>query len=554
MCGIWAHVLHEGNTFTPQEVEVQKHAMKLVQSRGPDRMTEQLSADKHICFHRLSIHDLSHHGDQPFVYHFKGVTVTLMCNGEIYNWKELIDTYNIRMSSHSDCEVIGHLFQKCSYNIQKTVSLLHGEFAIVMIVEYVNKQRELYAIRDPFGVRPLYYAHSGKGIVFSSLLSGITHLDASLNGDHLPPGCILHTSNQQSTLTVYYDVRTRIQEPRLHSADMYYHYKRVTDTLIQAVKYRLDSDRKIGFLLSGGLDSSLVVAIAVKILGVKNAHTFSIGMDGSQDIMYAKRVAQHLGTKHMTVHFTPKEGCASIYSVIEALETYDITTIRASIGQYLLAKYISEMTDIKVILNGDGSDEVTCGYMYFHHAPNANAAHEDAIRLLREIHRYDGLRVDRTLSHFGLEARIPFLDPLFVEAYLSVPRAWRMPDKSVGQMEKQFLRDAFNTLYPDLLPKEVMYRTKEAFSDGVSGQVSWYEILQKWCNDMVSEQEFAIANKKEHIHPQTKEAYFYRDIFDSLHPHHETIVPHYWMPKWTQTKDPSARTLKIYQSLQVATV
>lgn len=516
-------------------------------------MTEQLSADMHLCFHRLSIHDLSHHGDQPFVHHFKGMKVTVMCNGEIYNWKELIDRFDIRMSSHSDCEVIGHLFQKCNFDIEKTVSLLHGEFALVLIAEHANGQRDIYAARDPFGVRPLYYAHNKRGIVLSSLLAGITRLDASLRGDHLPPGCILHCAREETVLTSFYDIRTRIHEAKLHTADMYSHYKRVTDALIQAVRYRLDSDRKIGFLLSGGLDSSLIVAIAVKILGVKNAHTFSIGMDGSQDLLYAKKVAQHLDTKHMSVYFTPKEGCASIYNVVEALETYDITTIRASIGQYRLAKYISESTDIKVILNGDGSDEVSCGYMYFHHAPSGKAAHEEAIRLLREIHRYDGLRVDRTLSHFGLEARVPFLDPLFVEAYLSVPRAWRTPDKSVGQMEKQFLRDAFHTLYPDLLPPEVLYRTKEAFSDGVSGQVSWYEILQKWCNDMVSEEEFAVAKKKEHIQPETKEAYFYRDIFDSMHPNHAQILPHYWMPKWTHAKDPSARTLKIYKSLQIAT-
>ncbi len=522
--------------------------MKLIQSRGPDRMTEQVSSDMHLCFHRLSIHDLSHHGDQPFIVHSQGIKVTVMCNGEIYNWKELIEKYKLKMSSQSDCEVIGHLFVKCGYDIQKTISLLHGEFAIVFIVEYPNQPKKVYAARDPFGVRPLYYASNldETRIVFSSLLAGITSLSPHLRGDHLPPGCILHSEKDQTTLTSFYDIRTRISEPKLHHADLYYHYKHVTDALIQAVKLRLDSDRKLGFLLSGGLDSSLVVAIAVKILGYKNVHTFSIGMDGSQDLMYAKRVAQHLGTKHMTVHFTPKEGCAAIYSVIEALETYDITTIRASVGQYLLAKYISEMTDIKVILNGDGSDEVTCGYMYFHHAPTPDAAHDEAIRLLREIHCFDGLRVDRTLGHFGLEARVPFLDPHFVEAYLSVPRAWRMPYRDMGLMEKQFLRDAFNTLYPDILPKEVLYRTKEAFSDGVSGQISWYEIVQKWCHEIVTDEEF--KNKKMEV--PTKEAYFYRDVFQGMHPDHEFILPHYWMPRWTQTKDPSARTLKIYESLQ----
>ena len=228
------------------------------------------------------------------------------------------------------------------------------------------------------------------------------------------------------------------------------------------------------------------------------------------------------------INFTPEEAIEAIPSVIQCLESYDITTVRASIGSFLLARWINENTDIKVLLNRDGSDEIACGYLYNYYAPSAQDAHEDALRLLSEIHMYDGLRVDRTISHHGIEARVPFLDTRYVDAYLNILVEWRVPNKF--QMEKQFLHDVFNEFYPGILPREVLYRRKEAFSDGVSSKnetKSMIDYIKDFTNG--------------------KEADVYKEIFTELFPNNLHIIPRYWMPKWTdETNDPSATKLKIY--------
>jgi asparagine synthase (glutamine-hydrolysing) len=317
----------------------------------------------------------------------------------------------------------------------------------------------------------------------------------------------------------------------------------ITKTLIDAVSTRLASDRGIGFFLSGGLDSSLVVGIAVKILGLQCAKTFSIGMKGSPDLKYARQVATFLETDHTEVIFTEKDIIDALPHVIECLETYDITTVRASIGSFLLAKHIRENTDVRVILNGDGSDEVACGYLYNYYAPSAQAAHLDAERLLEEIHMYDGLRVDRTLSYYGLEARVPFLDTKYVHTYMSIPAELRIPiqdtyDAETGQkvpgcMEKYMLRNAFKQLYPYVLPESILMRRKEAFSNGVSGanhnSKSMIQIIQEWAfNNMLTEE------------------VLYKAIFEETFPNHLHVIPKYWMPRWCDATDPSATVLPIY--------
>jgi asparagine synthase (glutamine-hydrolysing) len=357
---------------------------------------------------------------------------------------------------------------------------------------------------------------------------------------HFPPGHYFHAEiNELNITSRYFSYLLKDAFPYFKTLecntstvkDITVYYKKITDRFIAAVQTRLDSEREVGFLLSGGLDSSLIVAVATKLCTINGppVKTFSIGFDSAApDLKFALKVATHLGTDHTPVIVDNTLAIEAIPRVIKALETYDITTVRASTPQYLLAKYIRDNTDIKVILNGDGSDEVSMGYIYNYFAPDATTAHADSLRLLKEIHCYDGLRVDRTLGAHGLEARVPFLDIDYVEAYLNTPVELRIPN--ANRIEKQLLRDAFYTLYPEILPKEIFYRKKEAFSDGVSTTVkSWFSIL------------------KERAEKEGKtEALWYKDIFDKEFPGQEHICPHYWMPQWTNAKDPSARTLTNY--------
>lgn len=494
--------------------------------RGPDHTIVYSHSEFKMAFHRLAIHDLSQEGNQPFVEHLTSEEeFVYMCNGEIYNYREIVKRHGFSMTTGSDCEVIGKLFALYR-DIRAVVAELDGEYAIAGVVLKQKKLDTIVVARDPFGVRPLYWATSGHGFVFSSLLAGIEVPGA----EHVPPGDTWMVQKNDTQFNSYFS-REWIP-PTIADTDKL--YAQTTSALISAVHKRLSSERSIGFLLSGGLDSSLVVAIAVQMIGKENVRTFSIGMPGGTDLEYARKAAAYLGTQHTEVLFTAEEGIAAIPDVVRACETYDITTIRASVGQYLLAKYIAEHTDIKVILNGDGADEAEMGYLYFYNAPNEEEAHQESINLLRNIHQFDGLRVDRCLGAHGLEARVPFLDPEFVNAMLSVPASLRIPTKE--RMEKQFLRDAFFRLMPDLLPKEIMYRKKEAFSDGVSKTTeSWFQILQRSIQcDLVNYL---------HIQPLTAEAGYYRKLFDQMFPGQHEVVPYYWMPNWSKTTDPSARTL-----------
>lgn len=312
------------------------------------------------------------------------------------------------------------------------------------------------------------------------------------------------------------------------------------------------AERRIGCLLSGGLDSSLVAALVVKLCreqGVKYPiQTFSIGMPGSTDLAAARKVAKLLKTEHHEVVFTPQEGFEAVPHVINALESYDITTIRASVGMYLLSKYIKENTDTVVIFSGEGSDELTQGYIYFHKAPSPDEAHEESKRLLGDLYLYDNLRADRTTAAHGLELRVPFLDKAFTSLYLSLPKDIVQPTKGI---EKYLLRASFDGQLKDLLPDEVLWRAKEAFSDGVSSlSEPWHVSLQRYAESHINDKELAnAATTYPHNTPQTKEAYFYRKIFESKFKGQGDLIPYFWLPKWMgeNVKDPSARTLAHYK-------
>uniref|UniRef100_A0A8C6UK69 Asparagine synthetase [glutamine-hydrolyzing] n=1 Tax=Neogobius melanostomus TaxID=47308 RepID=A0A8C6UK69_9GOBI len=315
-----------------------------------------------------------------------------------------------------------------------------------------------------------------------------------------------------------------------------------------AVRKRLMSHRRIGCLLSGGLDSSLVAATLVKLAKEDKLkypiQTFSIGSDDSPDVLAARKVAAHIGSEHHEVNFSVEEGIQAIEEVIYHLETYDITTIRASVAMYLVSKYIRQKTDSVVIFSGEGSDELTQGYIYFHKAPTPKAASEDSVRLLKELYLFDVLRADRTTAAHGLELRVPFLDHRLTAYYLSLPEEMRIPRSGV---EKHLLRDSFKGL--NLIPEEILWRRKEAFSDGVtSAKKSWYKCLQEHLESMVNDEQMKKAHVTfPHNPPHTKEAYNYRQVFEKTFPGRAKWLSHFWMPRWISATDPSARTLSIYK-------
>lgn len=320
---------------------------------------------------------------------------------------------------------------------------------------------------------------------------------------------------------------------------------------------RSKAERPIGALLSGGLDSSLVASILAGELKKRGQvlKTFSIGLPNATDKKYAELVAEHIGSQHTHVEVHEEDFLNAVENIVKTTETFDITTIRATTGNYLIGKWVSDNTDVKVLLIGDGSDELCSGYMYFHNAPDPQTSHLENKRLISDIHFYDVLRADRGLASNGLEARVPFLDLDFIKLYLSIDPTLRVPSitKKGFKMEKSLLRDSFYGT--GLLPDEVLYRQKEAFSDGVSGkEKSWYQILQEWCETKYSDDDLARAQKQiSYLTPHSKEALHYRTIFRKYFGNGqvENIVPYFWLPKWSgDIKDPSARVLKVYHQLE----
>jgi asparagine synthase (glutamine-hydrolysing) len=332
--------------------------------------------------------------------------------------------------------------------------------------------------------------------------------------------------------------------------------KEVRNSIIASVKRRLVADKPIAFLLSGGLDSSLVAAVAAKLLG-QPINTYCCGLIGtdSTDIKYARTVAKHIKSNHTEVMFTIEEALSMIETVIHTIESYCITSVRASIPQYLVSKYVGEKTDARVIMTGEGSDEVAAGYLYNYYAPNGDALHKSTLEYVDRIHMYDGRRVDRCVAAASCEARIALLDPEFISVYWSIPTEWRMP--TYKNCEKWWIRKAFDNT--NILNQEVLWRRKEAFSDGISGTTkSWFQILQEHIDTLVPNDEF----KENPWNCKTKEEYYYKKIFvKHFGVKRLNVLPGHWMPKWDASGkeingfvDPSARTLKVYNKDEQSTV
>ena len=542
MCGIWAAV-----TNAKSDTRILLSSFMTLQPRGPENFSFQMIQEKlYLGFHRLAINGLSGSGNQPFVKEkmfkssiqkFQLHTIYAVCNGEIYNYKQIILQNKFDLQGKSDCEVLPHLYMKYQ---EQMIRYLDGEFAFIMfIINNETQEYKLFCGRDPFGVRPLFYGIHEEDLYLGSELKSIVELADDVHV--FPPGhAMIYTSDSSIKFLPYFEYPNHLSTFN----ELSIIYEKIRNTFTTSVKKRLSSDRPLGCLLSGGLDSSIVSAITAS-LSEHPLHTFTIGLEGATDIRYAEKVAKHIGSIHTTFITTIEEALEAMEKVIFTIESYDCTSVRASVWQYLLGKKIKENTDIKVLLTGEGSDELTSGYMYFHNAPNEKESHLENIRLLKDIHRFDGLRVDRAMSCHGLEVRIPFLDPEFVELYLSLPPHLR--SASDGRIEKQLFRDSFKDT--NLLPSEVLYRRKEAFSDGTSSQEkSWFQIIQEHMDKIVSDEEF--GNHLYGKEVDTKEKFYYKKIFEKHFGSRSfDVIPYYWLPKWCgNITEPSARVLDVYSN------
>lgn len=520
MCGILA-IFSNNNSPTCRDQALSD--VQFLQSRGPDHSVDIIDDRGIYLFRRLAINDVSINGDQPMT----DGNILMMCNGEIYNHKSLEEEFEIKCHSESDCEIILHLYKKIGF--VETVKRLDGVFAIVLV-----DGDDVYLARDIVGVRPLYMGLT-KEEHFLAVSSVPNCLSFCMNVTQFPPGTIsLHKKHSGNISLKNYKVMKSLEKLSVTSLPSRLEgsiaSQKVKEVLINATKKRLMADRPIGCLLSGGLDSSIITAILVKFLGSKNVRTYSIGMQDSLDLYHARKVSQYLGTDHHEVIFTPEEGFAVIPQVIHALGTNDITTIRASVGMYLISRYISKQSQDRVIFSGEGADEAFCGYLYFHNAPSEQEAEQESIRLLTDLHNYDVLRADRSVSVHGLELRVPFLDKQVLQTAISCKR---IPQNG---LEKTVLREAFK----DMLPKEVVFRRKDGFSDGVSGKSkSWYQYIHDFVDQKISDDMF---DNQKYI---TKEAMYYDTIFRK-HFKNLQIKNEHWMPKWSDSKDPSGRLISVF--------
>lgn len=496
-------------------------------SRGPDD-TRYLEVSRgYMCFHRLAIMGLHEEGMQPF--ELDGDYV--VCNGEIYCFrpikKELEKKYSFK--SESDCEILLPLYKEYGLSMFEK---LDAEFALII---YDHKKDSLIAARDPIGIRPLFYGFlKDKEIIFASEAKNLTGLVDEIFP--FPPGHYYCDGK----FVRYTDLTTvaEYSEDDLDEA-----CKKIKEKLIKGVEKRLDADAPLGFLLSGGLDSSLVCAISSKILN-KKIKTFAIGMDVDPiDLKYAKIVADYIGADHTEVIMSKDEVLASLKDVIKMLGTYDITTIRASIGMYLCCKYIHEKTDVKVLMTGEISDELF-GYKYTDFAPSAKAFQDEAKKRVDELYMYDVLRADRCISVNSLEARVPFGDLDFVRYVMSINPELKLNTYNMG---KYLLRKSFED--EKILPDDILWRQKAAFSDAVGH--SMVDDLKEYAEKYYSDSEFeTLKEKYTFAKPFTKESLLYREIFEEFYPKQAKMVKDFWMPNksWEgcNVDDPSARVLKNY--------
>jgi len=495
-------------------------------SRGPDDSRIIDTGKGLLGFHRLAIMGLTPDGMQPF--ELNGSYV--VCNGELYGYEKLKKRLSAKYTfkSGSDCEIILPLYREYGTDM---FFMLDAEFAMII---YDGENGGYIAARDPIGIRPLYYGYSADGTaVFASEAKNLVGICAKIMP--FPPGYYW----KDGKFTCYNNISHATE---LCADDVETVCKNIREKLICGVEKRLVADAKVGFLLSGGLDSSLVCAIAQKKSGTP-IRTFAIGMEGDAiDLKYAKQVADYIGSDHTEVIMTKEQVLSSLDEVIHILGTFDITTIRASMGMYLLCKWIHENTDIRVLLTGEISDELF-GYKYTDFAPSAYEFQKESEKRIRELHMYDVLRADRCISANSLEARVPFGDLDFVKYILSVDPQKKLNTYGIG---KYLLRHAFEG---DYLPYGILYREKAAFSDAVGH--SMVDYLKEYAESVYTDEEFEKRRGLySHASPFTKESLLYREIFEKYYPNQSEMIVDFWMPNkaWEgcNVNDPSARMLSNY--------
>ena len=514
MCGIFT-IISKNGVFLKEQMELILSNFKKLSRRGPDKCSLTILSNCIIGFQRLAINDTSDKGMQPFQY---GDSFT-MCNGEIYNYHELAKDPDFLPKSLSDCEILPYLFNK--HTFEKSLTKLDGVFAI----SHLTKNK-LYLARDRLGVKPIFFGENEDFFVVASEAKALENLVN--NAKQIDPATImevcLETYSKKYYSYTYIPTISNVSYSYQDSVSI------INNLLVKSVQKRMISDREIGCLLSGGLDSSIISSILsqeMKKVG-KTLHTFSVGFPDSTDIIYARQVAAHIGSEHHEYLIQYEDALERLEDVIIATETHDTTSVRASTPMFLLCEWINKNFPHKVIFSGEGSDELFCGYLYFHNAPTPNDAHEDSIRLLQELYKYDVLRADRCTAGNGLEFREPFLDKDLIDFVATMDPSYKVPRKYDDVFyEKEILRRAFQG---DYLPDSVLWRRKAAFSDAVSSSKKpWYKWIQEYTKEKgKSESEYY-------------KSLFYKNFSFKFN------TP-LWLPRWSDVgEEPSATVLDVYK-------
>ncbi|CAI5487715.1 unnamed protein product [Closterium sp. Naga37s-1] len=546
MCGILA-CLSSSDDSPGMRARVLECSARL-RHRGPDWSGVHVHNNNFLAHERLAIVDPAS-GHQPLYNETKEIIVTV--NGEIYNHEALKKSLKEKhsFSTESDCEVIAHLYEERG---EELVQELDGIFAFVLLD---TRDNSFIAARDPMGVCSMYIGWGRDGSVwFASEMKALK--DECERFEIFPPGSI-YSSKQAPPMRRWYNPKWYDE----HIPDTPYDPLVLRAAFEKAVTKRMMTDVPFGVLLSGGLDSSLVASVAKRHLLETRAgeqwgphlHSYCVGMEGSPDLKAAKEVAEYIGTVHHELHFTVQEGIDAISDVIYHIETYDVTTIRASTPMFLMSRKIKAL-GVKMVLSGEGSDEVFGGYLYFHKAPNKEELHKETCHKLKALHQFDCLRANKATMAWGLEARVPFLDKEFLEVAMSIDPEDKMIKPKEGRIEKYIIRKAFDDPENPYLPRHILYRQKEQFSDGVG--YSWIDGLKAHAENMVSDQMLANAPNMFPINtPKTKEAFFYRMTFEKHFPQLcarltvpwgasvacSTAAAVKWDAAWANNLDPSGR-------------
>lgn len=541
MCGIFCYL---GSNYRLLDLIVY---FQRLHHRGPDNSDiRKIMNDLVFGFQRLMVNGLDVDSNQPMT-SVKGNW--LICNGEIYNYHKLVVENNFVYKSGGDCEVILHMYEK--YGIEETCKQLDGVFAFVL---YDSGKNKLYASRDRYGVRSMFYGKT-QNLTDMFFASEIKSLTLCNEIKQFPPGTWWCNDNN-NTFVHYYNYEWKIDRT-LQLEDIQHNIYKLLEN---AVKKRMMTDRKICTLLSGGLDSTLVTAILCKqYINPMDLDTYSIGLQGSEntaDIYYSRMAAKYLGTNHHEVIVSENDFLQAIEKTIIQTESYCTTTVRASVGNYLISLYIrdnnNESHDIAnnfdrnvIVFVGDFSDEIWGSYQGMRGAQSPNDFNLENIKLVQDCHYFDLLRSDKSISGASLEARVPFADGELVDYVMSIDPQLKM--FSGDKLEKGLLRSVYRD--SGILPSDLLYRRKVAFSDGVSSASrSWYDIIREYVDILIPDHEFEYrSNKYTHNKPYDKESLYYREIFEKYYKGHSKIIPYYWKHAFTTNIDPSARLLDNYK-------